>query len=161
MDTRDLSGLPPLRGAVIRLMGSFKAISVERLAHEAGVASDRALAHLSILSNLGVMVRSGGTWSAGPKFAAWSESACRSRPRHSSNEASERMDAMFVQVARNVKRLRESHDWSRYELAKRSGIASKTLERLECMKRRNIPFPALMLIAQALDTTVEVLASNC
>jgi DNA-binding Xre family transcriptional regulator len=163
MDAANLNGLPPLRGAVIALLRIEDAtLTVEQLVEQAGVANDRALAYLSILLNLEV-VRSRGPvgWGRGRKFCGWAESACRSRPRSSSHEASDRMHEIFVQVAQNVKRLREKRDWSMYELAKRSGVASKTVQRLETMRRRNIPFPALMLIAQALDTSVEVLASNC
>jgi DNA-binding Xre family transcriptional regulator len=163
MDTANLNGLPPLRGAVIALLRIEDAtLTVEQLVQEAGVANDRALAYLSILLNLEVVRACGPVgWGRGRKFCGWAESACRSRPRSSSHEASDRMHEIFVQVAQNVKRLREKRDWSMYELAKRAGVASKTVQRLETMRRRNIPFPALMLIAQALDTSVEVLASNC
>lgn len=135
--------------------------TVAVLAAEAGVSEDRALAYLTILrAERVVHPMSPVGWGRGGRFCAWAEQVCKSHPRSSSHAAGERMHEIFVRVSRAVKVARESRDWTIYELSKRSGVDHKTIVRLETMRRRNIPFPALMLIAQALDTTVEVLAAN-
>lgn len=163
MDHADLSGLPPLRGAVIEIMHreSVPVVTTEQVQHRAGVDHARALAYLSILVKQNVVRICGQGFARGPSFEKWATSACLSRPRHSGHAASDRMHAIFLRVAKNIRAKREERGWSIYELAQRSGVDDRAIGRLENMRRHNIPFPALMLLAQALDTTVELLAANC
>ena len=163
MDIAELNALPPLRGAIIRLMlvEMRPVIMAEELQEAACVDSSRARAYLSILLSNNVVRACRDGFARGSRFEEWATSACRSRPRHSAHRASDRMHAIFCRAAESVRQLREARGWSQHELAHRAGVDETTVWRLESLRRRNIPFPALVLIAEALDTRIEVLTANC
>lgn len=162
MDTRNLSGLPPLRAAIIQMLDAHHVgVYPSNLVESVGVAMDRAKAYLSILTKQKVLVCRGGFYTRGARFEDWSTSICRSRPRGSGHGSQDKMDAIFERVSANVLRLRTERGWSMRTLAEKCGLHHEVVRRLETKHRRNVPFPALMLIAQALGTTVEELATNC
>ena len=160
---QQLSALPPLRGAIIKLMvAELRPVIAEKDVQEtASVDPSRARAYLSILCSNNVLRTASDGFARGPQFTEWSTAACRSRPRQSANPSGDRMYEIFRTTAKNVRRLREGKGWSQNELGRRAGIDPKTVWRIESLRRRNIPFPALVLIAEALDTELQVITAKC
>ncbi len=149
--------LPPLRGAVLRLVASKEMpITAVALAAAAQVTEVRARAYASILLKCRALRVGPLGYETGPKWSDWSSRITRARPHTGGNPSSAAMDAMRRPLATNVTRLREAKEWSSCRLAREAGIDLRTVRRLEtrCCPP---PFPAVVMIARALGVQVEEL----
>lgn len=160
--------LAPLRGAVLFSISLRRgAVSVPTLANLAQVAPDRALAFASILVARGAILKVDGGYVAGPAWDEWSGRPSAARPNQwarpgvsiTDRAASEAMDAMRRLLATNVRAALEARQWSARELSRRAGLH---MQYVHALVRYATPPPAmhLLLIARALGTTVEQLATS-
>lgn len=160
--------LPPLRAAVLFSISLRRGVvSVTTLANLAQVAPDRAQAFASILVARGAILKVDGGYVAGPAWDEWSGRPSAARPHQGAlssgcvteRTAADTMDAMRRTLAANIRAALDARQWSARELARRAGLH---MQYVHGIVRYATPPPAmhLLLIARALETTVEQLATS-
>ena len=151
---------PPLRRAVLYLVGLDRgAITPPVVAEIAEVGEVRAKAYLSILGNAQALIEDESGWIRGPGWASWASKPTRSRPTatmHAADAVAD-MERMRRTIALRVIERTKERQWTLRQLASRAGVHHQFLNMLS-RRHRTPPAVQLLLIARALDTTVEDLA---
>jgi DNA-binding Xre family transcriptional regulator len=137
------------------------AITPPVVAEIAEVGEVRAKAYLSILGNAQALIESPDGWVRGPGWQSWSSMPSRSRPTATkiSTTAVADMERMRRTIAMRVIERTQERKWTLRQLADRAGVHHEFL-RLLRRRHRTPPALQLLLIARALDTTVEDLAKS-
>jgi DNA-binding Xre family transcriptional regulator len=155
-----MTSTTPLRAATIWCveLRPGRPVVVGALAVIAEVEPSRAKAYASILLARGALIETEGGLMPGPAWDAW-RSEPGGRPHGGGCAAAEDMDDMRRAMAINVRALTAAKGWSQGELARRSGIASAYVNRL-FTRAEPLPAIACVLVAKALETTVEQLVQR-
>lgn len=153
--------LPPLRGAVLRLLSSPGRPTADDadIAQAAGTSIDRAKAFTSILIARSAVVQVAGRYRRGPAWAQWAAMLTRCRPHKSGVREEDRRtaDLLRARLAESLAREIATRGWSVNEAARRAGIHHQHVS--DCLRRRvPPPAPQLILLVRAMGVTVESLA---
>lgn len=150
----------PLRSATIWCveLRPGRPVVIGALAAIAEVEPSRAKAYASILLARGALIETAGGLMPGPAWDTW-RAEPGGRPKCAAAAAAGCMDDMRRAMAINVQALTADKGWSQNELARQSGADVRAINKL-FTRAEPLPATACVLVARALETTVEQLVSR-